>query len=72
MESIARPVKELKVYKKQLIKAGEKITVSFAISPADLKFYNSKLVYDWEPGEFEIMVGTNSRDLLSVTVNWVK
>lgn len=70
--SIARPVKELKGFKKQLIKAGETITVSFAISPADLKFYNSKLVYDWEPGEFEIMVGTNSRDLQSVTVNWVK
>ena len=70
--SIARPVKELKSFKKQLIKAGETVTVSFTITPADLKFYNSKLVYDWEPGVFEIMVGTNSRDLQSVTVSWVK
>lgn len=70
--SIARPVKELKGFKKVLIKAGETTSVNFAISTEELKFYNSKLIRDWEPGEFDIMVGTNSRDGQSVTVNWVK
>jgi beta-glucosidase len=70
--SITRPVKELKGFQKILIKAGESKTVTFNISNNDLKFYNSNLKYDWEPGEFMIMVGGNSRDVKSAKVNWVK
>ena len=55
-----------------MLKAGESKTVSFTITPEDLKFYNSALRYDWEPGDFEIRIGTNSRDLQSVKINWVK
>ena len=70
--SIARPVNELKGFKKVMLKAGESKTVSFTITPEDLKFYNSALRYDWEPGDFEIRIGTNSRDLQSVKISWVK
>jgi len=70
--SITRPVKELKGFQKISLKAGESRTVSFTITPEDLKFYNGDLKYDWEPGEFDIMVGTNSRDTESARVNWVK
>lgn len=70
--SITRPVKELKGFKKVWIKAGERREVSFEISPEDLKFYNSQLKYDWEPGEFKIMIGGNSRDVKSDMVNWEK
>jgi beta-glucosidase len=70
--SITRPVKELKGFQKIMLKAGETKTVTFTISTEDLKFYNSELKYDWEPGEFDIMVGGNSRDTRSVRVNWVK
>ena len=42
------------------------------ITTNDLKFYNSALKYDWESGEFVIMVGGNSRDVKSQKVNWVK
>lgn len=70
--SVTRPVKELKGFKKVFLKAGETQTVKFDITPSVLMFYNGDLVYDWEPGEFVIMVGGNSRDVKSATVNWVK
>jgi beta-glucosidase len=70
--SITRPLKELKGFFKIDLKPGETKTVTFNITPEDLKFYNYDLKYDWEPGEFQIMIGTNSRDVKSVTINWVK
>lgn len=70
--SITRPVKELKGFQKVDLKAGETKTVTFNITPNDLKFYNYDLKYDWEPGEFVIMVGGNSRDVKSAKVNWSK
>jgi len=70
--SITRPVKELKGFQKVFLKAGETKTITFTITPEDLKFYNYDLKYDWEPGEFVIMVGGNSRDVKSANINWVK
>jgi len=70
--SVTRPVKELKGFQKLVLKAGESKTVTFPVTPQDLKFYNGDLKYDWEPGDFEIMVGGNSRDVKSAKVNWVK
>ena len=70
--SITRPVKELRGFQKIDFKAGETKTVSFNISTNDLKFYNYDLKNDWESGEFEIMIGANSRDVKMGKVNWVK
>lgn len=70
--SVTRPVKELKGFQKIDLKAGESKTVSFTITPNDLKFYNYDLKYDWETGEFSIMIGGNSKDVKSAKVNWVK
>jgi beta-glucosidase len=70
--SITRPLKELKGFQKIALKAGETKTVTFRVTPEDLKFYNYDLKYDWEPGEFELMIGGNSRDVKSVKVNWVE
>lgn len=70
--SISRPVKELKNFKKIMLKPGETKTVSMSITVEDLKFYNADLKYDWEPGEFIISVGPNSRDLKQTKVVWVK
>jgi beta-glucosidase len=70
--SITRPVKELKAFQKVELKPGESRTVRFDLTVDDLKFYNSDLIYDWEPGEFDIMVGNSSRDVKTVTVNWSK
>jgi beta-glucosidase len=70
--SITRPVKELKGFQKIFLKAGEAKTVTFNITPDDLKFYNSDLKYDWESGDFMIMIGGNSRDVKSAKVTWTK
>lgn len=61
--SVSRPVKELKGFERITIKAGESRKVTFAITPETLKFYNYDLKYILEPGDFNIMVGPNSRDL---------
>lgn len=68
--SITRPLKELKDFQKVYLRVGETKTVTFTITPDDLKFYNYDLDYDWEPGEFEIMIGGNSRDVKSAKVFW--
>ncbi|MEI7736428.1 MAG: glycoside hydrolase family 3 C-terminal domain-containing protein, partial [Ferruginibacter sp.] len=70
--SMTRPVKELKGFQKIDIKAGESKTVTFSITTNDLKFYNNDLKYDWEAGEFEIMIGGNSRDVKLAKLNWNK
>ncbi|MES1160964.1 MAG: glycoside hydrolase family 3 C-terminal domain-containing protein, partial [Bacteroidota bacterium] len=70
--SITRPVEELKGFKKISLKAGESQKITFTIIPEDLKFYNNDLKYDWESGDFEIMIGANSRDLKPVKINWSK
>ncbi|HMQ08632.1 MAG TPA: beta-glucosidase BglX [Saprospiraceae bacterium] len=70
--SITRPVKELKGFQKVFLKAGESKMVTFEITTEDLRFYNYNIDFVWEPGEFEIMVGGNSRDLVRGMVNWPK
>ena len=70
--SVTRPVKELKGFQKIDLKPGESKTVSFAITPELLKFYNYDLQYDWESGDFDIMIGTSSVDLKKAKLNWVK
>ena len=70
--SISRPVKELKGFQKIILKPGESREVSFSVTPEQLKFYNSDLKYDWEPGAFNIFIGTNSRDVKSGKVMWKK
>lgn len=69
---VVRPVKELKGFQKVFIKKGESKTVSFTLTPEDLKFYDDELNFDWEGGEFDIMVGTNSRDVQTKRINWSK
>ena len=70
--SITRPVKELKGFQKVFLKVGESKTITFEITPELLKFYNNDLVYDWEAGEFQIMIGGNSNDVSVKSVNCEK
>ncbi|MEY4051109.1 MAG: beta-glucosidase BglX [Bacteroidota bacterium] len=70
--SATRPIQELKGFQKIELAPGESRKVSFEITPELLKFYNTDLKYDWESGDFNIMVGTNSRDVKTLKVNWSK
>lgn len=60
--SVTRPVKELKGFEKVMVPPGESRTVSLEITPASLAFYDAGMNYVVEPGDFEIMIGTSSRD----------
>jgi beta-glucosidase len=68
--TITRPVKELKKFSKISLRPGENKAVSFTLTREDLKFWNADLKYVFEPGEFIIYVGNNSRDVKEVKVNW--
>ena len=70
--TVTRPVSELKGFQKIELKAGESREVTFEIGTDLLKFYNYDLKHVWEPGEFEIMIGGNSRDVKKAKVNWTK
>ena len=67
-----RPVKELKGFDKIELNAGETKTVSFSITTKDLMYYHNDMKNDWESGDFEIMIGANSRDTKMAKVNWSK
>jgi beta-glucosidase len=62
VSSVTRPVKELKGFKKVFLRAGEKKTIEIEINPESLAFYNIDMKHVVEPGDFEIMIGTSSRD----------
>jgi beta-glucosidase len=70
--SISRPVKELKNFRKIMLQPGESKDVSINVTTNDLKFYNSDLKYDWEPGDFIVYIGPNSKDVKSAKVKWMK
>lgn len=59
--SLTRPVKQLKGYKKVSLKPGETKKVTLGLQAKDLEFYNGT-DYVIEPGDFDIWVGTNSKD----------
>jgi beta-glucosidase len=70
--SVTRSVEDLRGFQKIILQPGQQRDVSFTITPDDLKFYNSDLVYDWEPGDFFIRIGRNSSELDSTRVHWEK
>ena len=61
--SSTRPVKELKGFQKIFLQPGEMKIVRFKIAPEMLRYYNYDLQLVAEPGDFEVMIGTNSRDV---------
>ncbi len=61
--SVTRPVKELKGFKKIMLKRGEEKQVSFSIHEKDLRFTAADMKFKSEPGLFKVFVGTNSSDV---------
>jgi beta-glucosidase len=62
ISSVTRPVKELKGFQRISLNPGETKTVKIEITPDTLAYHNLDMRYVVEPGEFEIMVGSSSRD----------
>lgn len=67
VSSVTRPVKELRDFKRITLEKGETKTVQFTIDPSKLAFWNINMELVVEPGEFEIMVGSSSVDLMTKT-----
>ena len=63
VSSLARPLKELKGFRRVRLKPGEKKRVEFVLREKDLSFLNENLKPVLEPGTFEIMLGSSSEDI---------
>jgi beta-glucosidase len=61
--SVVRPVLELRDFQKVKLNAGESKTIEFTIDKEKLSFYNNKLEWVAEPGDFEVMIGASSADI---------
>ena len=61
--SVVRPIMELKDFQKIKLNIGETKTVTFIIDNQKLSFYNEKLDYISEPGDFDLLIGSSSKDL---------
>jgi beta-glucosidase len=62
--SMTRPVKELKGFQRVTLQPGETKRVEFVLGFDQLGFWNREMKFVVEPGEFKVMVGPNSEDLL--------
>ncbi len=65
VSSVTRPVKELKGFERISLEAGETKAVEFTIDASKLAFWDYNMEYTVEAGEFEIMIGQSSADLIS-------
>ena len=61
----ARPVKELRGFKRITLQPGETKLVQFTLKPNDFACYDSKMTWRVEPGRFQVFVGGNSVATLS-------
>ncbi|MDO5105892.1 glycoside hydrolase family 3 C-terminal domain-containing protein [Capnocytophaga sp.] len=66
--SVLRPYKELKGFEKVYLKAGESKTVTFTIDKEALSFFDDKK-HEWvaESGDFEVLLGSSSKDIRAKT-----
>ena len=68
LSTIVRPVKELKGFKRVHIAKGGSVTVTFDIDASTIRYLDAEGKPFIEPGDFDIMIGPNSRDVKSVTL----
>ncbi|WP_395048792.1 glycoside hydrolase family 3 N-terminal domain-containing protein [Flavobacterium sp.] len=61
--SVVRPILELKDFQKIKLEVGEIKTIKFIIDNQKLSFYNSKLEFNSELGDFDLMIGSSSADI---------
>lgn len=70
--SVTRPVKELRGYRQFFLRKGESRVLHFTVTDEDLSFYNDRMKWGYEPGDFEVFVGGNSRDVLKASFTLAK
>lgn len=70
--SMTRPVKELKGFQRVALQPGEKRRVDFVLTKDQLGFWNRDLQFVVEPGEFKLMVGSSSEDVMETSFEVVR
>ena len=65
----SRPVKELKGFERITLRKGETKRVSIRLTERELSYYDMDGNLYFEPGEFDIMLGSNSRDVQTIRIN---
>ncbi len=66
--SVSRPVKELKGFQRVTLQPGETRHVTFVLGSEQLGFLDRAMRFTVEPGQFKVMIGGNSEDLLETTL----
>ncbi len=61
--SVVRPVKELRGFRRIHLQPGQTRELSFVIEREQLSFFNERLQWAAEPGEFDLMIGASSADI---------
>lgn len=61
--SVVRPVKELRGFRRIHLQPGQTRELSFVIEREQLSFFNERLQWAAEPGEFDLMIGASSVDI---------
>lgn len=72
VSSVTTPVMQLRDFERIGLNKGETKTVTMELSMDDLSLWNVEMKKVTEPGEFKIMVGTNSKEYLEDTFLLVK
>jgi beta-glucosidase len=70
--SMTRPVKELKGFQRVTLQPGEKRRIEFTLTHDQLAFWNREMRFVVEPGEFRVMVGANSQDVIEAKFDVVE
>lgn len=68
VSSVTRPVLALRGFQRVHLQPGEKTTVTFILSPADLSIYGEDMKPVVEPGAFDLFVGSSSDTTLTTTL----
>ena len=60
LSGVTRPVRELKGFRKVMLRAGESREVTFTLTPDDLSFWRLDKKWGQEPGDYHVWVGHDS------------
>jgi beta-glucosidase len=71
VSSVTRPTKELRGFERVSLKPGEKKTVTFTLGPDALSLIDRRMQRNVEPGKFDVMVGTSSAAVATVSLEVV-
>jgi beta-glucosidase len=63
LASVARPVMELRGFRRLHLAPGESRDVAFSLGPNDLRMLDRDLRWVVEPGAFRVMIGASSEDI---------